>query len=231
MTFIQLIDCKTDRVDELNRLMDTWIEQTKGRRTATHSLLGTDRSDATHVVEIVEFPSYEEAMKNSNMPETDRIFQEMVALCDGLPTFTDLEVIRDEQLNGAACRRFFMEALPSGDAALLGELLTDDYLDHDPANAQDVVGVEGLRKEVAAWKEGFDFGFTVEDQISDEDRVCTRWSWTGLHKGEFMGVTATGKQVTMTGTTVQRCREGRICESWWQYDRLGLMGQLGVLEM
>ncbi|WP_351226475.1 ester cyclase [Streptomyces sp. NPDC002133] len=231
MTFAQLIDCKTDRVDEFNRLLDAWIEQTEGRRTATHSLVATDRSDSTHVVELVEFPSYEEAMKNSNLPETDRIFRELVALCDDMPTFTDLEVIRDEQLNESACRRFFSEALPNGDAALLGELLTDDYVDHDPSNAEDIVGMEGLRREVAVWRDGFDFGFAIDDQIADADRVCTRWTWTGLHKGEFMGVTATDQQVTMTGTTVQRCREGKICESWWQYDRLGLMGRLGVLEM
>ncbi|MFC5799563.1 ester cyclase [Streptomyces formicae] len=231
MTFVQVIDCKTDRVDELNRLMDSWIEQTKGRRTATHSMVGTDRSDSTHVIEIVEFPSYEEAMKNANLPETDRIFQEMVALCDTMPTFTDLEVLRDEQLNEAACRRFFTEALPGGDAGVFGELLTADYRDHDPANPRDVVGVEAFLREVAAWRAGFDFTFTVEDQIADGERVCTRWTWNGLHKGEFLGVTPTGRRMAMTGTTVHRCREGLICESWWQYDRLGLMGRLGVLEM
>ncbi len=98
MKFIQIIDCKTDRYEEMDRLMDQWVEMTKGKRTATHSLIARDRSDGSHVVEIVEFPSYEEAMKNSQLPETDRIFQEMVALCDGMPTFTDLDVVREEQL-------------------------------------------------------------------------------------------------------------------------------------
>src|SRR5918993_4253163 len=90
MTFVQLIDCRTSRFDEMNRLMDTWVEQTKGKRTATHSVIGKDRSDGSHFVEIVEFPSYEEAMRNSGLPETERIFQEMVALCEEMPTFTDL---------------------------------------------------------------------------------------------------------------------------------------------
>ncbi|MFD0527925.1 hypothetical protein ACFQ1I_13515 [Kitasatospora arboriphila] len=105
MTFVQLIECRTDKVDDLNRLMDSWIEQTRGRRTATHSMVGADRSDARHVVEIVEFPSYEEAMRNSKLPETDRIFHEMVALCDEPPTFTDLDIVRDDQLNKAAVRQ------------------------------------------------------------------------------------------------------------------------------
>lgn len=230
MTFVQLIDCKTDRIDELNQLMDTWVEQTRGKRTATHSLVAKDRSDATHVIEIVEFPSYEDAMRNSNLPETDRIFQEMVALCDGMPTFTDLEVIRDEQLNEELCARFFTEGL-TGDGSALDGLLTRDYRGHDPSNAQDSIGVEAIRKEAATWREGFDFAFTIEDQIAEGDRVCTRWTWDGMHKGEFMGVPATGKRVSMTGTTVHRLRDGLICEGWWQYDRLGVMGQLGVLEM
>jgi hypothetical protein len=98
MTFVQLIDGRTSRFDEMNQLMDTWVEKTNGKRTATRGVVGKDRSDANHFVEIVEFPSYEEAMKNSKMPETEQIFQEMVALCDGMPTFTDLDVVRDDKL-------------------------------------------------------------------------------------------------------------------------------------
>lgn len=101
MAFVQIIDFRTDRLDELDRLMDSWVEQTRGKRTASHALVGTDRSDGEHVVEIVEFPSYEEAMRNSRLPETERIFREMVALCDAPPTFTDLDVVRDLRLDGA----------------------------------------------------------------------------------------------------------------------------------
>ncbi len=107
MTFVQLIECRTSRFDEMNRLMDTWVEKTGGRRTATHALVGKDRSDDSHIVEMVEFPSYEEAMRNSNLPETDEIFRGMVALCDEMPTFMDLEVVRDERLYEDTVRRFF----------------------------------------------------------------------------------------------------------------------------
>ncbi|NUR41408.1 MAG: SnoaL-like domain-containing protein, partial [Streptomyces sp.] len=63
------------------------------------------------------------------------------------------------------------------------------------------------------------------------DRVCTRWTWHGTHTGDFMGMPATGKRVSMTGTTIHRCgADGRIAEGWWQYDRLGLMEQLGALD-
>lgn len=231
MTFVQLIDCKTSRLDEMNRLMDTWVEQTKGKRTATHTVVGKDRSDASHVIEIVEFPSYEEAMRNSNLPETDRIFREMVALCDETPTFTDLDVVRDEQLYAANARRFFETLATKGRLPALDDLITEDYHDHDPSNVQDAIGMDAIRREIEMWRSGFDFSFTVEDQLAQGDRVCTRWTWNATHKGEFMGIPASGKQVSMTGTTIHRCAlDGKIAEGWWQYDRLGLMGQLGALD-
>ncbi|MET9846940.1 ester cyclase [Streptomyces ossamyceticus] len=231
MTFVQLIDCRTSRFDEMDRLMDRWVEQTKGKRTATHNMIGKDRSDEGHFVEIVEFPSYEEAMRNSQLPETDRIFNEMVALCDEMPTFTDLDVVRDEQLNGDTARRFFETLGTRGELPPMNDLLVEDYHDHDPANPQDVIGMDAARREFAMWRAGFDFSFTIEDQMAQGDRVCTRWTWNATHKGEFLGIAPTGRKVSMTGTTIHRCSpDGKLAEGWWQYDRLALMAQLGALE-
>ncbi|MFJ9868526.1 ester cyclase [Streptomyces sp. NPDC101165] len=231
MTFVQLIDCRTSRIDEMNRLMDQWVEQTKGKRTATHAVVGKDRSDASHVIEIVEFPSYEEAMRNSNLPETDLIFRELVALCDEMPTFTDLDVVRDEPLYAAQARRFFDTVAIRGPLPPLNDLIAEHYHDHDPANEQDQLGLDNMRREIDMWRGAFDFTFTIEDQITQADRVCTRWSWYGIQTGEFMGLPNTGRQVSMTGTTVFRFdHDGKICEAWWQYDRLGLLGQLGALD-
>ncbi|MFD9316610.1 ester cyclase [Streptomyces sp. NPDC060053] len=231
MTFVQLIDCRTSRFDEMDRLMDTWVEQTKGKRTATHAVVGKDRSDASHFIEIVEFPSYEEAMRNSNLPETDKVFRELVALCDEMPTFTDLDVVRDEQLYAATARRFFETIGTRGELPALDSLMAEEYHDHDPANEQDTMGMDAMRREIEMWRGGFDLAFSLDDQIEQGDRVCNRWTWSGTHKGDFMGIPATGKRVTMTGTTVFRCREdGKIAEAWWQYDRLGLMAQLGALD-
>jgi steroid delta-isomerase-like uncharacterized protein len=230
MTFVQIIDCKTDARDEMNRLMDTWVEQTKGKRTATHSIVAQDRSDTGHIVEIVEFPSYEEAMRNSDLPETNRIFEELVRLCDEPPRFTDLDVMRDEQLNKAAARRFF-DLAGSGDLDELAALHTEDYIDHDPANREDARGPEGIRGEVSGYRSAFDFAFTVEDQLAEGDKVTTRWSWNGTHRGDFGGIRATGARCTTTGVTVCRIREGKIAEAWWNWDTLGLLRQLGVVDV
>lgn len=231
MTFVQLIDCKTSRFDEMNRLMDAWVEQTKGKRTATHSVIGKDRSDGSHFIEIVEFPSFEEAMRNSNLPETDRIFQQLVALCDEMPTFTDLDVVRDEQLYAANIRRLFQLIGTKGELPPLDDLIAENYHDHDPVNEQDTIGRDAIRREMEMWRSSFDFAFTIEDQITEGGRVCTRWTWNGTQKGEFLGIPDTGAKVTMEGVTIFRCQEdGKIVEGWWQYDRLGLMQQLGALD-
>ncbi|MFC8264693.1 ester cyclase [Streptomyces cinereoruber] len=231
MTFMQIIDCRTSRFDEMNRLMDRWAEQTKGRRTATHSVLGKDRSDGSHFVEIVEFPSYDEAMRNSHLPETDRLFHEMVALCDGMPTFTDLDVVRDEQLYKDAARRFLELIGTPGELPPLDEVIAEGCHSHDPSDVQDSLGMDAIRRGFEMWRRGFDFTFTVEDQIAEGDRVCTRWTCDATHVGDFMGIQPTGIDVRVTGMLIQRFREdGKVVEDWWQYDMLGLMERLGAVE-
>ncbi|MFF7977907.1 ester cyclase [Streptomyces sp. NPDC007901] len=231
MTFVQLIECRTSRLTEMERLLDRWVEQTKGKRTATHAVVGRDRSDASHVVEIVEFPSYEEAMRNSTLPETDKVFHDLLALCDGTPTFTDLDVVRDERLYAGTARRFFETIAAGGPLAPLDGLLAEDYHGHDPGNEQDTIGMDAARREIEMWRGAFDFTFHVEDQFTQDDRVCTRWIWKGRQKAEFLGLPNTRGLVRMTGTTIHRFDSGgKIAEGWWEYDRLGLMGQLGALD-
>ncbi|MFF3510191.1 ester cyclase [Streptomyces sp. NPDC002573] len=231
MTFVQLIECRTDRFEEMNRLIDAWVEQTRGKRTATHDLVGRDRSDGSHFVELVEFPSYEEAMRNSNLPETGRIYQEMVALCDEMPVFMDLDVVRDEQLWTDAVRRFFDTLSTAGELPPLNDLITEDCHSHDPVNRQDTIGLDAIRRECRMWRDAFDFTFTTEDLIAQGERVCARWTWNATHKGEFLGITPTGRRVTMTGMTLFRFGpDAKIADIWWQYDQLGLMDQLGALD-
>ncbi|MDK0521594.1 ester cyclase [Streptomyces sp. ML-6] len=229
MRFVQMIDCKTERFADMDRLMDQWAERTRGTRTATHSLVGKDRSDGSHYVELLEFPSYEAAMADSGLPETERIFREMVALCDGMPTFTDLDVVRDEQLNQTQSRRFFHEIAVGGHLDAIDEVFAADYTDHDIAkDARSVVGSDRLREDVARWRAAFDFTFDLDRQICEGDDVVTLWTWTGTHKGEFMGIAPTGRQCVMSGTTIFRFENGRIKEGWWHEDLMGLMRWLGA---
>ncbi|MFI2431308.1 ester cyclase [Streptomyces sp. NPDC018693] len=230
MTFVQLIDCKTSNVDHLNRLMDDWVEATQGKRTATHSIVGRDRQDSTHVVEIVEFPSYEEAMKNSNLPETNRIFEELVAACDETPKFTDLDVVRDEQLNKNAVSRFFDEVVNAKRFDVADELCTGDYREHDTALSSYDVDLAQAKRENTEIMNAFDFRIKVEGMIAEGDVVSCRLTYQGRHTGAYQGMEATNRDVSGTGHATFRCQGGKIAESWWNWDELGLMRQLGVVE-
>ncbi|AHH95788.1 hypothetical protein GCM10010174_46600 [Kutzneria viridogrisea] len=98
MTFIQLIQYRTTQPEEVGELLDRWIATSAGKRTATRTRVTRDRNEPTSYVEVLEFPSYELAMANSTMPETNAIHERFVELCEEGPTFVDLDVLRDEAL-------------------------------------------------------------------------------------------------------------------------------------
>jgi hypothetical protein len=98
VSFIQVIELTTSRADELNALLDEWLEKTQGKRTATRGIQCRDRDRTNTYIQIVEFPSYEEAMANSELPETAEVAARLAELCDEPPTFRNLDVSRDMQM-------------------------------------------------------------------------------------------------------------------------------------
>src|SRR6059036_3004205 len=96
MGFIQIIEYKTTRIDELNAALDGWLDKTKGKRAATRGTQTKDRDAPNTYVQIVEFPSYDDAMANSKLPETGEFAAQLAALCDGPPMFRNLDVVREE---------------------------------------------------------------------------------------------------------------------------------------
>lgn len=230
MTFVQVIDYETTRFDEMNSLLDRYADQTSGRRTVTHTMIGKDRETKNHYVDLVEFPSYEEAMKNSQLPETDRMFQEMVSLCEGMPKFMNLDVIRDEYLNKLVVKRVFDDVMGKGNLDAIEECFTTGYVEHDimgePGHSN---GHEGIRQSMSMWRDAFDFTVDTTRQIAEGDCVTTLWNWKGKQKGEFMGVSPTGKDISMSGCTTFRIENGMIAEGWWYYDAPALMRQMGMM--
>lgn len=96
MAFVQIIEYKTTRQDEITQLLDEWLAATAGKRTATRGLICADRDRADTYVEIIQFPSYEEAMRNSELPETSAAAEKFAKLCDEGPTFRNLDVVRED---------------------------------------------------------------------------------------------------------------------------------------
>ncbi|PJE99626.1 hypothetical protein CUT44_03745 [Streptomyces carminius] len=95
MTFVQLIEYETTRDEEMTGLWDEWLRATEGKRTLSREMHGKDRDRPTHYVDIVEFPSYEEAMRNSELPETRSISERIRGLCEEDPRFVNLEVVAE----------------------------------------------------------------------------------------------------------------------------------------
>lgn len=98
MGFVQVIEMTTTRVPEIEKLTDEWMAATTGRRSAQRSLLTRDRERPDTYVQVVEFPSYEEAMANSALPETAAFAQRLSALCTEGPTFRNLDLVRLDDL-------------------------------------------------------------------------------------------------------------------------------------
>jgi hypothetical protein len=98
MPFVQIIEMTTPRLGEVEALMEEWIATTAGKRSARRSVLARDRDRPDAYVQVVEFPSYEEAMANSAMPETGEFAQRLSGLCDGPPTFRNLDLVREDRL-------------------------------------------------------------------------------------------------------------------------------------
>jgi hypothetical protein len=98
MAFIQIIEVTTTHADEIQGLMDEWVTTTEGKRKTNRATLTADRDRPNTYVQIVEFPSYEEAMENSALPETADFAARLIKLCDGPPIFRNLDVRRVDEL-------------------------------------------------------------------------------------------------------------------------------------
>ena len=92
--FVQIIQYKTSKYDEMQKLIDKFRDDTAGKRTTTRGMACRDRDNAGTFMNIIEFPSYEAAMKNNELPETQAVAAEMQKLADGPPTFYNLDVER-----------------------------------------------------------------------------------------------------------------------------------------
>ncbi len=96
MGFVQIIELKTERFDEVEALHEQWLADTEGTRTAVSERICRDRDDAGKYLIIVEFPSHEAAMANNDLPATSRIAEGFAAVADEPPVFRNLDLVRSD---------------------------------------------------------------------------------------------------------------------------------------
>jgi steroid delta-isomerase-like uncharacterized protein len=117
-----------------------------------------------------------------------------------------------------------------GNWDVIDELVSADYVGHDPTEPEPIRGREALRESIEKYVGAFPGGtITIEEQITDGDRVATRWTARGTHMGEIAGIGPTGKEVTVSGVTIARLEGGIVAEEWATWDSLGLLIQLGAI--
>ena len=134
--------------------------------------------------------------------------------------------------NKALTRRFRLEVFSQGNIAAIDEICDANWTYYDPSDPQGnwPHGPQGMRQLVNLYRSAFpDLHFTIEDEVAEGDKVMTRWTARGTHKGELMGIPPTGRQATVTGITINRMANGKIVEDWANFDALGMMQQLGVI--
>ena len=135
------------------------------------------------------------------------------------------------ETNKTVSRRLFEEVWNKGNLAVLNELIANDQVNSGPGTLPGLpTGPEGAKQFVMMYRNAFpDTHFTIDEQISEGDKVVTRWTGSGTHKGELVGIPATGKSSTVTGISIDRIVNGKIVESWGIFDQFGMMQQLGVI--
>jgi steroid delta-isomerase-like uncharacterized protein len=121
----------------------------------------------------------------------------------------------------------------TGDFDAADEIYAPDYVNHQhhhPGDPQDLHGTQAMKRFAGEFRKSFpDFHDEIDIQIAEGDMVATRFTSIGTHKGPFMGIEPTNKELRWTGITIDRTVDGKIVESWANWDMMGMMQQLGAI--
>jgi steroid delta-isomerase-like uncharacterized protein len=125
----------------------------------------------------------------------------------------------------------WVQAINEQDYVLFDEVIAPDLIWHGSAEYEEIRrGRDAFKQMFAEFAKSFpDIHVKIEDQVSEKDRVVTRYVVTATHQGILDGTPSTGKKVKWIGINNFRIVDGEIAEEWWSEDTLGLMQQLDVI--
>jgi len=134
--------------------------------------------------------------------------------------------------NKALMRRYYEECNaikgnPAKVRAMVDQFFAPDCVFHSPLG--DMNFEQHKQYRVVQYTALPDLNWIVDDMIAEGDKVVTRAAVRGTHKGEYRGIAATGRNVTVPGVDIYRIAGGKFIELWACLDTLGLMQQLGVI--
>lgn len=134
--------------------------------------------------------------------------------------------------NKATASRWFHDIIVQGQLAVADEIFAATHIIHDPHAPPGgwPTGPQGPKTVATVFGGGFsDWKVVLDQQIAEGDRVATPWTATATHTGPLMGMPATGKTIRVTGVNIVRFAEGKIAESWYSFDMLSLLRQVGAI--
>lgn len=130
--------------------------------------------------------------------------------------------------SGKQLVRKLVDGLDRGRGAIGNELLAQDCTFHGDSDI--ARGPDGFRRAVDVLATAFpNFQLTIDDLLAEGDRVVSRITLSGIHRGPYLGIAPTGKAVRLTAALSARVAEGKIAEVWIQLDRFALLEQLGAV--
>jgi steroid delta-isomerase-like uncharacterized protein len=123
----------------------------------------------------------------------------------------------------------WLESINKGDFDTLKQLVAPAYLFYSPSRSAESISIDGYIESIKTMKTAFsDMNWNVLELIPAGERVITRYVGRGVHKGEYGGIQATGKQMEYGGTAIFRIRHGKVVEEMVDNDGLRIMQQLGM---
>lgn len=134
--------------------------------------------------------------------------------------------------NKAAARRWFTDIIARRQFALADEIFSGNHVIHDPHAPPGgwPNGPEGLKMVAGIFGGAFDdWHISIDDQLAERDTVATRWTAQAVHTGPLPGIAPTGRTVRVTGVNIARFAGGKIVESWFNFDMLSLLQQVGAI--
>ena len=132
--------------------------------------------------------------------------------------------------NNVEFMKKFVEFINSASEKLAYELVSPDAIFHVPGRPEPMIGPAGYLMIIAMMREGFpDVQWTVEELISEGDKVAARFTMRGTHRGQFMGVPPTEKPITVQALNIYHLTNGQIVKEYASPDIFGLLTQIGAL--
>ena len=132
--------------------------------------------------------------------------------------------------NKALIRRLYEEVWNQRKFEVINEIISPSHALQAPNVAGSAMGPDAYKRQVLRFLEGYpDLHWTIEDTIAEEDKVVACWTISGTQRGEYLGIPATNKKVSVDGITIHHIANGKIMDSYSNWDALGMMQQLGVL--